>query len=103
MAISGATSQSYSALQNGDYYVTVTNSSECPASSAIVSITTVGIKTHTAGKNALTVFPNPYNESTSIQLMIAENSHVNMEVYSLLGQKIETITKEEKATLKVNP
>jgi hypothetical protein len=90
--ISGATSQSYSASQNGDYSVTVADSSGCSASSAAVNIATTEIVNYVSDKNEIRVYPNPYSESTSLQLTLSKSSHVTIELYSLLGQKIQEIT-----------
>ena len=38
-------------------------------------------------------FPNPFNQSTSISFEIPRDSPVTIELYSILGQKIRTLTK----------
>lgn len=40
-------------------------------------------------------FPNPFNPETKIKFAIAENSIVNMEIYSIAGMKIETLVNSE--------
>ncbi|MBA2611208.1 MAG: T9SS type A sorting domain-containing protein [Bacteroidetes bacterium] len=91
VAITGATLQTYNAAQNGNYFVAVTDAGGCSSTSAVVVVNTVGFTNYIGDKNVVTIFPNPYNESTSIELVLAENSRVIIEVYSLLGQKIQSI------------
>ena len=60
--ISGATSQIYTATQNGDYYVHVTNASGCAANSDTVTVTGVyvsNVKTNTSFD--VMISPNPNN------------------------------------------
>ena len=91
-AIPGATLQNFSATQNGNYFVVTTNSLGCDAPSANITVANVGITKYTTNKNEVSVFPNPFNESTSIRLNLTNNANVSIEVYSVLGQKVETIT-----------
>jgi len=37
-------------------------------------------------------YPNPFNESSKIEFYLAEESQVKIELYNLLGEKIQTIT-----------
>ena len=40
-------------------------------------------------------FPNPFNSSTNIKYKLEERSTVIVEIYNLLGQKVETLVEEE--------
>lgn len=40
-------------------------------------------------------YPNPFNPSTTIEFSVPTQSHVELNVYSLLGQKIATIASEQ--------
>lgn len=42
-------------------------------------------------------YPNPFNPSTKIKFTVAEKSFVKLKVYSVLGQEIKTLVKEEKS------
>ncbi len=57
-AISGATSQTYTALQSGWYSVVIQNASQCSALSAAVYIDATGIN-DPVDQNGLNIFPNP--------------------------------------------
>ncbi len=41
-------------------------------------------------------YPNPFNPSTLIQYDIANQSHVRLEVYNVIGQRVITLVNEEK-------
>ncbi len=41
--------------------------------------------------NEMTVFPNPFTDEATIKLYLKENSKVSIEMYDLMGQKIESI------------
>ena len=40
-------------------------------------------------------FPNPFNNSTHIHFAIKQSSHVTIEIYNILGQKVRTIADDE--------
>lgn len=83
-AINGATSQSYTATQNGDYSVVVTNASGCSDTSAIHTVTGVGI----AEADALhaSVYPTP----TEGMLYIQATSLQQIELVDMVGRTIYT-------------
>jgi len=65
-AIVGATSQTLTVTQNGDYAVVVTNAGGCSDTSDCVNIDYIGlVEQHT---EAMNVFPNPTDASVTIQL-----------------------------------
>lgn len=89
--VAGANAQDYTPTQEGDYTVVVTNAAGCEAASAPVAILLTGIVDNTVS-NGIIVYPNPYSDHATIQLTVSENSDVMIEVYSLTGQKVETIS-----------
>ena len=48
-------------------------------------------------------FPNPFNQSTTIQYSIPEDQHVELTVYNVLGKVVQTLQDEyqEKGTYRV--
>ncbi len=91
-AIPNATLQTFTPTSNGNYNVVVTNSLGCIATSNFLPVSNVGLLTLSENKNNLSVFPNPFTESTTLQLNLNASAKVIIEVYSILGQKINTIT-----------
>ena len=41
-------------------------------------------------------YPNPFNSDTKIRYQLPENTHIKLEIYNLLGQKIRTLINEQK-------
>lgn len=55
-----------------------------------------GVKTdqdNLAGPRLINNFPNPFNNSTTIEFELAENSFVRLEIFDLNGNKIKTLFK----------
>ncbi|PHR49245.1 MAG: hypothetical protein COA32_04115 [Fluviicola sp.] len=95
-AISGETNQSFTATQNGDYAVIITDSEGCTDTSQCVTIDDVSITDYT--KNALKVYPNP----ASINIVLEVNeSYLEADVYikdskgaKVFKSKIESIVSD---------
>ncbi len=82
--ISGATQQSYTALQNGNYHVVVSSGGDCWAQSTNVSILTVGVG-DLAKVGVSSVYPNPTNGELNI--LFGENQQdVKLEIYDVSGR-----------------
>lgn len=84
--ISGATSQSYTPTQSGNYTVTVTNAQGCSATSAVYSYT-VGIE-NASWSQSVNIFPNPNNGQFNLGFMATEKANYTIEVRNVLGQVI---------------
>ncbi|MGZ3866955.1 MAG: T9SS type A sorting domain-containing protein, partial [Bacteroidia bacterium] len=84
VAINGATSQTYSVTQNGNYSVIVTNLSGCDATSNVVSVTSMGISSYNSTID-LSIFPNPANGMVT---MTTNGNHelITVEITSSIGQ-----------------
>jgi len=79
--INGATAQSYTAAQNGNYTVVVTDANGCSNISAAVNVTGVGIVDLV--EVDVKVYPNPTNG----QLQIVTSAMIkNIVIYNLQGQ-----------------
>jgi len=91
--VPSATAQTYTYTQNGKYWVSVTNEFGCTSISEEMDVDDVGIaETHCNA--SLRVYPNP----TTGQLIIdngeltIENVEIeNVEIYSVVGQKLLSI------------
>jgi hypothetical protein len=92
--IPGATLQTYNISANGSYTVIVTNSSGCESISDPLIITTTDM-IDMVNSNEVNIYPNPYVESTSIEIMLSDNAKVIAEVYSVLGEKIQTLVSSD--------
>jgi hypothetical protein len=89
-AISGATSQSHIASQNGNYHVVVTGSNNCSGQSntlgIILDVTEVNLKT------GLSLYPNP----VQTMLYLNHDKAVGMiNVYNSLGRKVHEVYIEQ--------
>lgn len=58
--------------------------------------TTLNVNALSKNDNLMSVYPNPYSSSTTVKINVPEKSDVLLEVYNLLGEKIQTIEKAEK-------
>lgn len=82
--ISGATQQNYTAQQNGNYYVVVTNANNCSAQSNSISITSVGIS-DLEKVGVLSIYPNP--TTTLLNIQFSDNQQdVQLEIYDISGR-----------------
>ncbi|PZF72114.1 T9SS type A sorting domain-containing protein, partial [Taibaiella soli] len=80
--ITGATTQTYTATQNGSYYVAVTNNG-CTNNSDTVTFSSTGME-NVNSKNGVTVYPNPAQDVVSINAPVA----VNVTIRNINGQVV---------------
>jgi hypothetical protein len=40
-------------------------------------------------------YPNPFNATTSIRFALAQDAHVRLDIYNILGQKVRTLLDED--------
>jgi PKD repeat protein/photosystem II stability/assembly factor-like uncharacterized protein len=86
--ISGATSQSYTATQNGDYSVTVTDANGCTsASSAPLTVTVTGVD-ELAAASSFSVYPNPNEGLFEVSFTITQQDDYTLELRNSLGQLV---------------
>ncbi len=100
--ISGASASDYTATQNGDYSVQVSDSYGCHATSAAVTVTGVGIHDMASKMNVL-LAPNPTSQFLTITL---EDNHqagpVSVEITDLQGKVHHTTTMATQITIDVS-
>lgn len=85
--IAGATLQTYTATQNGDYTVQITDSNGCTAMSPITTITITGVEEAVAVNN-FTVFPNPNKGQFEVSFSLTEKDDYVLELRNALGQLV---------------
>ncbi len=85
--INGATSQSYTATQNGDYYVVVIDTNGCSGTSNTVTINNVGIQTPDGFYN-LNIHPNPGPGMYKVQFTHYPGINTHLRVINLVGRTV---------------
>jgi hypothetical protein len=94
--ISGETNQNFTASNNGNYAVIVTQNS-CSDTSACVNISTVGLK-QLSNNNNLNIFPNPTNGIITISGL---NEKSTIVIYDAIGQEVIKSVNTD-ATISIN-
>lgn len=90
-AISGATSRTYTPLVKGNYTVKVSSASGCESVlSDAINFVPTGIK-EINSIQSFVVAPNPYYGKTNIFVGLNQSAHVSIEVYNILGSRIQVI------------
>jgi hypothetical protein len=84
VSIPGAVNNSYTATQNGDYVVAVSNADGCSDTSEVYTVTGLAISSSDLLSKAISIYPNP----TSNHLRIHAPASVVATLYSLEGKKI---------------
>lgn len=87
----------YASFPNARWRVETQWSINC-SPTRVISTTRSNIKGLTVGvsnlgefANAVTIYPNPYSINTTISYVLNKKSDVNIEVYTSIGQKVETL------------
>jgi hypothetical protein len=94
ISIPSATNSSYAATSDGSYYVVISNSNGCESSSTPVIVNTTDINV-AQEINVVNTYPNPFKDITTVQITVAKKSHVTADVYSILGEHLQTIVDSE--------
>jgi PKD repeat protein len=86
-AISGATSQEFTALLSGDYYVIIEDEYGCSSVSAIRHVSLVGIE-ETEHLFHAGIFPNPAHDKINIQLSTKKPMNLTISIVNILGSTL---------------
>ena len=81
--ISGAVSQSYTAVSNGAYAVVIDDAG-CKDTSACVSVITVGLPR--ASRDSLLIYPNPFDDAIYVECFLVDEYYY--EIYNQIGEKV---------------
>jgi photosystem II stability/assembly factor-like uncharacterized protein len=95
VAISGATSQTYVANQNGTYTVSVSFANGCSRSSLPFIVMNAGVP-EVKDQFQFSIVPNPVNQLTYISFEITNPAMVTIEAFNLIGSRVSTIIDHEK-------
>jgi hypothetical protein len=86
--ISGATSSSHNATQDGNYVVTVTNAAGCAATSAVLPVIIIGITPSGFANFGLQVYPNPNGGKFTVRLDLERDRNVTLRIFDLVGKQV---------------
>ena len=86
VAIVGATAQTYTATNNGNYTLVVTGSGCSSLTSIITTVSTVGINEVTNVGNHFTIYPNPSNGKFTMVFTSTEIMKYRVVLQNVLGQ-----------------
>lgn len=89
-AVSGATSQTYTAIAPGTYTLLVSNAQGCTTSSTGV-IANVGIKNNANITNVM-VYPNPATNIITIAASLGKSQNVTLNMFDMNGKLVYTIS-----------
>ncbi len=94
--ISGATDYFIVATTNGDYSLVATNANGCEVEAVIFDVAT-GLSPAFSKGEGVKTFPNPVKDKLTIVNSGFKNGPgIIISIYNLLGEKVKTITPEEK-------
>ncbi len=85
--ISGATSQNYTALSAGNYYVEVTYFNGCPYLSNTINVFPTNVLS-IGSSDGFSVFPNPTNENLTILFSAESTGLITIRLSNLIGEII---------------
>ncbi len=91
--ITGASNQTYTATQSGNYSVTVTNSSGCSNSSIVYNIIKSGM-VELFSFEGLRIYPNPSNGVFNLEFSMTRNARLEFTIYDATG-KLVVNTRED--------
>lgn len=92
----------YDYLNPGTYtinlYVTDNNTGCSDTASSVITVFPLGTSiANIDADDNFEIYPNPFNENTTISYLLLNDSHIIIEIYNTIGQKVETIANEEQS------
>ncbi len=89
--IPGATEQDYDFTMNGNYYVQVFNSFGCSTSSAVFTVSNVGIEENSAS-SLMNLYPNPTTGNVTLEFNLKNSAPLKISLMNISGQVIYSET-----------
>lgn len=83
------------------YYVDLTDTSCQDTDCQAVTVSAVGID-ETANVNSISASPNPFGATTTFNVNLTNNTDVEISVYDVMGQKVETVVDQPMSAGKHN-
>ncbi|MES2593101.1 MAG: PKD domain-containing protein [Bacteroidota bacterium] len=92
--ISNETAISHTATATGNYAVTVTDAAGCSKTSSVFNFTTTGITAVNDNTVSVSIHPNPFNFSATIEIKGLTNPEGELQLFDVLGKTVlkSTIT-----------
>ncbi|MBX7093676.1 MAG: choice-of-anchor I family protein [Flavobacteriales bacterium] len=87
-SIGGANAQSYTATSNGNYSVEITDQFGCSNSSAVFVFNSLGLNEADIIALQVSVFPNPFNNETTLRIIADKNSNAIVRVQDAIGREL---------------
>ncbi len=78
--------------------LTVTKTNTCTDSKTVATIVNTNVVSISDKVNGITVFPNPYSGSTSLNYTLSEASQILIEIYDITGRKISTLVNSKQTS-----
>ncbi len=89
LPIDGATAQTYTPTQSGNYAVQITNLNGCATTSAPFYINTTATNNLTAIKNVI-VSPNPASDKIFVNFYVDGLTDITIQIINAVGQRVKT-------------
>jgi len=86
--VQGATSQSYSPIATGWYYVMATNTAGCSNYSAAIYFSSIGFAEYLSNASVFGLYPNPAINNINFKLVCKEKN-VQITVYDIVGKEVK--------------
>jgi hypothetical protein len=101
--ISGATAQSYTVVQDGNYSVEVSSQYGCARPSSTVSVILTSIEDITY-INTIQLSPNPVKDVIFINTLLKEPKSISYQIYAITGQVVKSgsITLNNKESISIS-
>lgn len=82
-------------------YGDISNTSCVDSSCQVVTVSAVGVAENNS-VNSISAYPNPFGATTTFNVNLTNNTDVEISVYDVMGQKVETVVDQEMTAGKHN-